>query len=427
MIKIQPKNISKALFAIFLVSSLQGFSQGLSSITIDSCYTMANRNYPAVKQFSLIDKSKDYSISNASKGYLPQLNIAGQATYQSDVTSLPISIPNINVPKVSKDQYKVYGEVAQPITNLFTIKDQKALIAASSTVDHQKLAAELYNLKERINQLYFGILLIDAQLKQTDLLKMDIQIGIDKTNAAIANGVALKSNLDILNAELLNVDQKTIQLKANRKGFTDMLSLFINATINEKTILMPPPVVLNNAEINRPELKLYDAQKNTLLVQRKLLKDKNLPQFNLFFQGGYGKPALNMLNNDFTSYYIGGLKLNWNIAGFYTYGKERKINTLNQNMIDLQKETFLFNVQLNLHQQNSELAKIKALIKSDSDIVLLRDKIKNTAKKQLELGVVTPNDYLSYINAEDQAKQNLILHQIQLLMAQYNYQTISGN
>ena len=415
------------LIGIMLFSTHWATAQQNNSLSIDTCLAMAKRNFPLIKQYGLIEKSKEYSIDNANKGYLPQFNIVGQATYQSAVTQIPISLPNMVIPTISKDQYRLYGEVSQPITDLFVVKDNKNLIESNMQVETQKVEVEIYKLRERINQLFFGILLIDEQLKQTDLLKKDIQSGIDKTNVAIQNGTATKSSVNILKAELLKANQRTIELKATRKGYAEMLSHFIGAAIDENTTLLKPAPQLVSNTINRPELKFYDLQKKTFDLQNKLITAKNLPRFSLFFQGGLGRPALNMLSNDVQGYYIGGLRLNWNLTGFYTYNKEKKILAVNQDFIDIQRETFLFNTNLNLRQQNSEITKVQELIETDSDIISLRESVKNTTKIQLENGTATTNDYLISVNAEDQARQNLILHEIQLLMAQYNYQTMSGN
>lgn len=401
------------------------YSQSIPSLNIDSCYALAKRNYPLVKQYALLEQSKEYSVDNVNKKYLPQLNVAGQASYQSEVTAIPVTLPNVT--PLSKDQYKLYGEVNQPLTDMLVFKDQKELIETNSEIEEQNLEVELYKLKERIKQLYFGILLIDVQLQQTELLKTDIQTGIDKTKAAIDNGIALRSSADLLNAELLKANQRSIELKTKRTGFTDMLSLFINQPISENTRFETPGHQALSNTINRPELKIFELQKQTIDVQSKLITAKTLPRFNLFFQGGLGRPALNMLSNDVKGYYIGGLRLNWNVSGFYSYNKEKQILTLKQNALDIQRETFLFNTSLLLKQQNSELTKLQELIGSDNEIILLRERIKNTAKSQLENGTATTNDYLTYVNAEDQAKQNKLLHQIQLLMAQYSYQTTSGN
>lgn len=420
------KMIKQIIFATSCWLVGVGYANG-QSINLDSCLEMARKNFPLIKQYELIEKSKEYSIDNANKGYLPQFSIAGQLTYQSTVTQVPISLPNVNIPTISKDQYKLYGEVSQPITDLFVNKDQKNLIEANAQVETQKVEVELYKLRERIHQLYFGILLIDEQLKQTALLKKDIQSGIDKTNVAIQNGISTKSSLNMLKAELLKADQRTIELKATRKGYTDMLSHFIGITVDESTVLVKPLPQVISGSINRPELELYDLQKKTFDLQSKLVTAKNLPRFSVFLQGGIGRPALNMLSNDLQGYYIGGARLNWNLSGFYTYNKEKKILAVNQSFTDIQRETFLFNTNLNLQQQNSEINKVQELIATDSDIISLRESVKNTTKIQLENGTATTNDYLISVNAEDQARQNLILHEIQLLMAQYNYQATSGN
>jgi outer membrane protein TolC len=397
------------------------------TITLDKCLEMAKQSYPLIKQYTLIEKTKEYSIANAQKGYLPQFNVAGQATYQSAVTQVPISLPNMDIPVISKDQYRLYGEVSQSITDLFTVKDQKEYINANAEIETQKIEVELYKLKERINNLFFGILLIDAQIKQTELLKKDIQSGIEKTNVAIANGVALKSTTDNLKAELLKANQRTIELKATRKGYADMLALFIGKPIDENTNLEKPQRQIFTNTINRPELKLFDLQKKSFDVQNKLITAKNMPRVSLFFQGGLGRPALNMLNPDFAGYYIGGLRLSWNITGFYTYKNEKKILANNQSFIDIQRETFLFNTNLTLKQQNADITKMQELIETDKSIVTLRENVKNTTQNQLTYGTATTNDYLIAVNAQDQAKQSLILHEIQLLMTEYNAQTTAGN
>ncbi len=428
MIKATSKQKSKWLLSILLMFSYWSMAQQNNSLTLDNCLEMAKQNYPLIKQYTLIEKTKEYSIANAQKGYSPQFNIAGHATYQSAVTEIPISLPNVDIPTISKDQYRLYGELSESITDLFTIKDQKEYINVRAEIESQKTEVEVYKLRERINNLYFGILLIDAQIQQTKLLKKDIQSGIDQIYVALVNGVALKSAADNLKVELLNAEQRTIELKATRKSYADRLALFIGKKIDENTILEKPlPQILIDTAVNRPELKLYDLQKKSFDVQNKLITAKNLPRISLFFQGGLGRPGLNMLNNDFQGYYIGGVRLNWNITGSYTYKNEKKILALNQNTIDIQQETFLFNTDLTLKQQNAEITKMQELIKKDRNIVTLRESIKKTTQNQLQYGTATTHDYLTAVNSEDQAKQNQILHEIRLLMAEYNVQATSGN
>ncbi|RXK86584.1 TolC family protein [Filimonas effusa] len=397
------------------------------SLTIGQCYQLAQKNYPLIKQYAIIDKARDYSLSNASKGYLPQLTAGGQATYQSDVTQVPISLPNVSIPTLSKNQYKLYGEVSQSITDLFTVKYQKELINANTAVETQQTEVELYKLKERINQLYFGILLIDAQVLQTEIMNKDLQSGLNRNSIAITNGIALKSSGDVLKAEMLKTEQHITELKATRKGYSDMLSLFVNAPVNEYTQLVKPLPDSLVPVINRPELRLFAIQKKTFEAQSKLVNTKTLPHFSAFLQGGYGRPALNMLNNDFDVFYIGGLRLSWNLTSFYTYKQEKQLLSLSQHSLDIQKETFLFNTNVVLKQQDNELKKLRTLIESDREIISLRRNVTLSAQNQLEYGIATTNDYVTYVNAEDRAKQDLILHEVQLSLAIYNYKTTTGN
>jgi outer membrane protein TolC len=397
------------------------------TLTIEDCYRLARQNYPLVKQKELILKSKEYSLENASKGYLPQFSINGQATYQSDVTEIPVKIPNTTIPTISKDQYKIYTEIDQTISDGGIIKMQKQSIEANAAVEDQKLEVELYNLKERINQMYFGILLVNEQDSLTEILKKDIHNGITKTNAAIANGTALKSSSDILQAELLKIDQHSIELSATRKAFIERLSQFISQSLDENILVDRPVQISISQNITRPELSLFDNQKKMIDVQDKLLRAKNQPKVGLFLQAGYGRPALNMLKNDFAGYYIGGLRVNWSLSGFYTYKKDKALLENNRQLIDIRKETFLFNTVNTLQQQKEEIIKLQELIQSDEEIIVLRNRIKNTAMAQLEYGVINSGDYLREVNAEAEAKQNQLLHNIQLIMAQYDQQTTSGN
>jgi len=421
------KKVTTVMMICCCLSATNLYSQTVNALRIDSCYAMAKRNYPLVNQYALIEKSREYAIDNVNKQYLPRFYIAGQATYQSEVVQIPISLPDANIDPLSKDQYKLYGEVSQPITDLFTVRDQNDWVKANAQVAAQKIEVELYKLRERINNLFFGLLLIDAQIQQTDLLKKDMQSGIDKTNSAIANGIALKSTADNLKAELLRANQRDIELKANRKSYVGMLALFIGKPLDQNTVLEKPSQPFISDTVNRPELRLYEFQKKAFDIQSKLIEAKNLPQFSFFFQGGLGRPAIDILNNDFSGYYIGGLRLNWNLTGLYTSKKEQQILVLNQNSIDIQRAVFLFNTDLTLQQHNSEATKVQELINTDGEIISLRESIKNTIKNQLENGTATTNDYLTAVNIEDQARQNLLLHQIQLLMARYNYRTTSGN
>lgn len=403
------------------------FAQSLQKISLTEAYELSQKNYPAVKQKDLVKQTAAISVENLQKGFLPQFSLSGQATYQSDVTKVPFSLPGLTIESPSKDQYKLVADVSQLIYDGGMTKEQKALQQLNATVEDQKVEVELYKLKERINQLYLSILYLDEQLKQVELVKTDIQTGIKRVEAQVQNGVAFKSNLNMLKAELLKTEQRAIEVKASKKGLLDALSLFIGRELAAQVQLEKPVsagIVAN--EIARPELKLYSEQQKFIGQQEKLITAKNLPRASLFAQGGYGRPGLNMLLNEFDFFYIGGLRLNWSLGGLYTKKKEKEQVTINKKMVEVQKETFLLNTSSQLKQQQAEIDKLQQLLVSDNEIISLRKSVTEAAKAQLENGVITANDFLKEVNAEDQARQTLITHQVQLLQAQINYQTILG-
>lgn len=414
------------LFFVLLVSSSVAGQTADNLIKLEDCYKKMEANYPMIKQRDLLSKSMEYSLDNVSKGYLPQLSINGQATYQSDVTK--ITIPGMNTPSPDKDQYRIYAELNQPITDLLVIKDQKKLTETNIQLRESNLETEIYRLKDRINQLYFGILLLDEQNQQNELLKKDLQTGLKKIQSAIQNGVEYQSSENKLKAEMIKADQRSIELAASRRSFLDMLGLFLNTELGDGTKLEKPVSPSLSKTINRPELKTFELQNTNLELQNRLIKAKQMPHLNFFIQGGIGKPSpVNALSTDASSYYIGGLRLNWNLTSLYTFNKEKKLTAIEQEIAALQKETFLFNTNLNIQQQEREIEKYDQLIQTDDTLIALRNSIKNTASAQLENGVISANDYLKEVNAEDQARQNKIIHQMQLLMTQFSYQNTTGN
>ena len=414
---------------IFLIILLPGKIQAQKLLSIEQCYELARNNYPLIKQKELIEQSKEFSVANVRSGYLPQVSINAQATYQSDVTSVPVSVPGFTIETLSKDQYRVYGELSQTLYDGGAIKNQKAIAETNAQVEDQKLEIDLYKIRERINQIYFGVLLIDEQLKQIELLKKDLQTNIVRAESALRNGTAFRMTVDLLQAEFLKVTQRTIEAQAMRQTYLDMLGYFINQPLDESTQLAKPIVLSfdDHPQLTRPELNLFNYQSEVLGAQYQLGRTKTLPRVGLFLQGGYGKPALNQLKNEFDTYYLGGIRLNWSLSGFYNSKRDKQLFDISLQQVNAQKVTFVFNTNLVSSQHKGELNKLQKLIEVDDQIIELRTRIKKTAEVQQDNGVITTNDYLRELNAEDQAKQNRLLHEMQLLMALYAYQNTIGN
>ena len=420
--------IMKRLLFITLLLLGSEFITPQTQLTLEDCYEKARINYPLIKQKDYIAKTKDYSVSNVWNGYFPQITLLGQATYQSDVTEVPMPLPGVVIERLTKDQYKVAVDVTQTIYDGGIMSSQAGIQESVNEIDDQKIEIELIKIKERVNQIYLGVLLIDAQLNQIDLVIEDLNASISKLDAAYANGTATKSDVDVLRAELLKTEQRKIELTSSKISYLNMLGLLINENLDELTVLQTPSQInfLSAEEISRPELRLYSAQKNLIENQSGLTSSKIIPKANLFFQGGYSKPGLNMFKNDFAWYYITGIRFSWSLSNLYSYGNESEINELSKLNIDAQTETFLLNTKITTNQQLQEIDKLKKLIDVDKSIIDLRTSVKESAKAKLENGVITSSDYIRDLNAEDTARQNLEIHKIQLLLAQYNYKITTG-
>ncbi len=407
-------------------------------LTLDSCRQKAHANYPLLKQYGLIEKTADYNLSNANKAYLPQLNFAVKATYQSDVTEIPASLGQaisqltgkpFSFPSLSKDQYQAVLEVNQLIWDGGLTSAQKKGIKASTEAEKQKLEVDLYALNDRINNLYFGIMLINEQLKQNNTLQDELSVNNSKIEALKQNGVAQQSDVDAIKVEQINARQHETDLKTMQQSYLQMLSAFTGLEITETTKLEKPtlPETVISVENKRPELMLFDSQNKMLDSQRDAVYAANLPKVGLFVQGGYGRPGLNMFTSEFSTFYIGGVRLSWNLSGFYTQKNNLNKIDVSKKNVEVQKETFLFNNNLISKQQQNDIEKLKLTLKNDDEIIGLRNNIKKSAEAKVTNGTLTITDLLREINAENISRQARTLHEIQLYMAVYQLKNNINN
>lgn len=432
-------NIDMKLKFIIIIHLMAFASIVNAQVRLSECQQKARENYPIVKQFGLIEQTAQYNIANANKGYLPQVSFSVKASYQSDVTKISESLEQIlsqmsgrevSFPGLSQDQYQAVIEASQVIYDGGAIRAHKEITKTATEVDRQKVEVELYALNERVNQVFFGILLIEEQLKQTEILKWELQTNYNKIESGINNGVANQTDLDVLKVEQLNVIQREIELKSTCAAYLTLLSAFTGFEIDENTRLEKPQLdlsVLNKTSNKRPELELFDAQYALFENQKLLLNAANRPRIGAFFQGGYGKPGLNMFADGFSPFYIGGIRLSWALSGFYSQKNNVAKLELGKNAVDLQRETFLFNTNLKVTQQTTEIEKLKALMANDEEIIQLRTRIKNAALAKVENGTLSTTDLVRELNAENQAKLSKSLHEVQLLMAIYNLKNTVNN
>lgn len=400
------------------------------SITLDECYRLARENYPLIRQYDLVDKLSQFSFSNAGKAYLPQVAFLGQATYQNAVTEFPEQMTElyqrmgIDFEGLSKDQYKLMLQLTQTLWDGGATKAQKETIEADKKVSQLSLDKEMDALRGRINQIYFGILILEANLKinlyADTLLNNDLKI----VESCVQNGVALQSDFDNVKVELLTLKQHRSQLEISIAAYRQVLSLMIGRELPATESVEHPETSEIASSNNRAELRLFDAQIAQIQAQRNIINATLFPRFDIFAQSWYGKPGLNifddMLKNQFSLNCIAGIRLQWNVGGFYTRKNNLNKISVSEQSIDVQRNTFLWNISLQQTQLENEITKMQELKQSDAEIVALRRTIRQASESKYQNGIITITDLLRDITNENRAIQTQTLHDLELLKNIYD-------
>ena len=397
---------------IFSFSFLLYVAGAYAQITLEECQRKTQDNYPLVHQYGLVEKTKEYNLENAAKGYLPQFALSAKASYQSDVTEIPVKLPGVDLKGLSKDQYQVMLELQQKIWDGGGIRMQKKQTIAEAEVEKEKLNVDMYALNNRVNDLYFGILLLDEQIKQNTLLQDELERNYRQITAYVENGIANQADLDAVKVEQLNTKQKRIDLVSSRAAYLKMLSLLVGEALSPETVLekpVPQSTVSAVSEIRRPELALFDAQGAGLQVQEKALNVRHLPQFGLFVQGAYGNPGL----------YMAGVRLSWNFGSLYTLKNDRRVIEKKRQQLDNNRDVFLFNTRLEMTQQDQAIHSLEKQMRDDDEIIRLRTNIRKAAEAKVANGTLTVTEMLRELTNESLARQSKTMHEIQRLMGIY--------
>jgi outer membrane protein TolC len=404
-------------------------AQNIPVLTLEEANSLAAKHYPLLRQKALTQKSSGLALDNLQKNYLPQVSLSAQASYQSAVTEVPIKNPAFAFEPLSKDQYRALMDVNQLIYDGGSISQQKQVQLWNDKIEDQKIEVELQKLRERINQVYFNALFADEQISLTRLIAKDLDAGISRVDAQVKNGTAYRSALSLLKAEKLKNDQRATEWQSTRSGLIEVLSEFIGSPLAESVKLEWPNTsgFKLTDTIKRSELNLLTFQDSLLQQKDKLIDVRNRPKISAFVQGGYGRPGLNMLLNEFDFFYVTGLRANWQLSSLYTSKKDRELLEVNRQVLEVQRDNFLLQTRAQQIQQRAEIRKWASLLKTDEEIIVLKTEVKDAAKAQLDNGVITASDYIREVNAEDQARLNKVFHQLQWVQSIINYQTISGN
>lgn len=398
-----------------------------AQVTLEQCMELARRNYPQIRQLNLIEEAAEYDIANVSKSWLPQLTISGKASYQSDVVEMPFEIPGFSF-DLPHDQYSVVGELSQTIWDGGTSKSQKELYSAGAEVQKSQLEVSVYSINDRVVQVYLGILLIDAQLQQNDILERSLERNAGQVQACIDNGTAYRADLDMVRVSMLNCEQQKEGLLSDRAAYLEMLERLTGTSLEGQELVEPDcdAACPDAAAVTRPELALYDAQRRQNEAQLRQLDSKILPKFSLSLQGGIGRPGLNMLDSSFQPYYTAGIRMSWDLGALYTRRDEKQKLDVQLRTIESDRETFLFNTGISALQLRSSIDKAWRLLEKDGEIIALQESIRAAGEEQYRNGTISMTDLMKRIDDEYDARVAESIHRIQLLMAVYDYKNCVG-
>ena len=396
--------------------------------TLEECQLAAERNYPMIKQYNLISQTTQLTVKNIMKGWLPQIAIAAQATYQSDVTSWPESMKatlqqlGINMKGLSKDQYKVGIDLQQTIYDGGTISSMRSIARQEEKVQKAQVETNLYQVRKRVNEMYFSLLLLNEQIKLNDDVKALLLSSEKKLASMLKGGTIATSDFENIRAERLSVEQQNESLKSQQQMLQHLLSTFCGIKVSN--IQKPAPFKTTISTNKQPEMQLFDNQLQLSSIKEKALNSQVRPKLGIFAQGFYGYPGLNMfedmMNRKWSLNGIIGVKLSWNVGALYSLKNDKAKLRLQREMTENAREIFLFNNQLEEIQQNENIKRYHTMKKTDDEIIMLRTNIRKAAESKLSHGIIDINNLLREINNENAAKIQQTIHDIEMLKEMYN-------
>jgi len=398
--------------------------------SLQQCLQEAVKHFPTQKQLRLNQSKYALEENNIKKNYLPQMNLNGQASYQSDVTKVPSApIPGFDMPVISKDWYKINFDLNQLIWDGGLTKSQRQLQTADYKISDQQVEIKTFELKKQVNILYFNILFLQANLDALHVLVSDLDARIKDAEAAQRNGNLLQADVDALKVNQKMAEQQIIEKAGDQNGLIAFMNQLTHLKITSAKELVIPEVNITSYAFvnNRPEYQLLTLQKSKLTVLEKLTAVKRMPVFKLFGQAGYGRPGYDLLNVNFDTYYMAGVRLHWNIFDWNRTKHEKQILNIQSDIIHTEQETFNQSLRAELDKQLAGIQKFEKLIKTDKEILQLQKNVVAAAGNKLKNGTITATSYLIELNKDVKAQLTIQAHKLQLLFAKYQYLTAIGN
>lgn len=405
--------------------------------TLDECQQAAERNYPLIRQYDLIAQTTDLTVSNIGKAWLPQVSATAQATYQSDVMSWPdqmqtmLNQMGLDVKGLKKDQYRVGIDVNQTVFDGGRTRSQQEVARRQGNVQAAQAEVDLYAVRQRVNEMYFGLLLMDDQIKLNKDLQEVLAASENKLASMYKRGTAAESDYNNVKAERLKVAQQLTGMESQRRALAAMLSAFCGIDVNNVSKPALEPTDFTQAVNRRPELRLIDSQLLLADAQEKLLDSSLLPQLSVFASGYYGYPGYNMfedmMRHDWSLNGMVGARLTWNIGSLYTRKNDKSKIQLQRQSAENSRDVFLYNNRLEQLRHSEEVERYSQLMAADEEIISLREKVRRAAESKLSHGIIDVNDLVKEINSENAARVQRSIHEIELLKSVYDLKYTTNN
>ena len=414
---------------LFLVLSLFTGAHLFAQVTLEECVKLAQDNYPLIRKYDLLKQTKEVNLSDINKSWLPQINAYGQGTVQNETPSFPESLAGMisqtgtSISRLNEWQYKIGADIQQNIWDGGTSKNQRKIEYAEDAERHAALEVQLYDIRKRVEDLYFGILLIEEQVEQTQNMQVLLQSNLDKLRTMFENGTAMQSDVDMVEAQYLNTAQQLIQAESTAKSYRKVLEIFTGEKLVGQELVRPNASIPQDLIPNRPELKHFEAQMQTYKAKNANITVSTMPKIGLFAQAYYGYPGFDyfesMVNNNLSFNILAGVKVSWNIGAFYTKkSNQQKLRFASDN-ITVDRDVFLFNTNLKIQSLLDHINELKAIMKENDRIVELRTNVRKAAESQLDNGVIDATALLTKLTDEKQARLTTSYHEIQLLQSIY--------
>lgn len=400
-----------------------------AQVTLEECITLAQDNYPLIKKYDLLNQTREVNLSDINKSWLPQINVYAQGTVQNETPSFPESLAGIisqsgtNVSGLNEWQYKIGADINQNVWDGGSSKVQREMERAEDMERQSALDVQLYAIRERVEELYFGVLLIEEQAEQTRNMLALLQSNLDKLRVMLKNGVAMQSDVDMMEAQYLSTVQQLTHAESTSKSYRKILEIFTGKSLAGQELMKPCAYIPQDMAPDRPELRHFEAQLLVNEAREASITASVMPKIGLFAQAYYGYPGFDyfesMMNRNASFNILAGVKVSWNIGVFYTEKNDRRKLRLSSENIAVERDAFLFNTSMKTRSQLDHIDELKAVMKENDRIVELRTNVRKSAESQLDNGVIDTTDLLTKLTDEKQARLTASYHEIQLIQSIY--------